>query len=96
MSYMLSGHWPYWVSEKTNSHPDELLRLRLNYADSSKSLAQQDFFSLANGLEGRTTNPVSLLLDSLQNPCADVGLDLSCMLEYKYPGKEVMTPEIDQ
>lgn len=87
---MLAGHWPYWKPEQINSHPDELLKIRLNYADSSKSLVEQDFFSLANGLEGRTTNPISLLLDSLQNPGADVGFDLPCMLEYRYhPDKEV-------
>lgn len=59
---MLAGNWPYWIPEQVKSHPDELLRARLNYADSHKSLVEQDLSTLANGLEGRTTNPVSLLV----------------------------------
>lgn len=59
---MLSGHWPYWIAERIHSHPDELLRARLNFADNKKSLVQQDLITLADGLEGRSTNPVSLLV----------------------------------
>lgn len=59
---MLSGHWPYWSVDKVQSHPDELLRARLNYADGHKSLVEQDLMMLADGLEGRSTNPVSLLV----------------------------------
>lgn len=117
---MLAGHWPYWRPDKIHAHPDELLRARLTYADSTKSLVEQDLVTLADGLEGRSTNPVSLLvskcqmspfdvydevrydanaifflhsneqLDSLQNPCADLGMDVPSMLCYKYhPDKEV-------
>lgn len=90
LSYMLSGHWPYWNTDKVQDHPDELLRARLNYADGQKSLVEQDLLMLADGLEGRSTNPVSLLLDSLQHPCADIGMDLPSMLEYKYhPEKQI-------
>uniref|UniRef100_A0A182MY86 FAD/NAD(P)-binding domain-containing protein n=1 Tax=Anopheles dirus TaxID=7168 RepID=A0A182MY86_9DIPT len=90
LSYMLAGHWPYWSPEKAQKHPDELLRARLNYYDSQKSLVEHDLFSLADGLEGRSTNPVSLLLDSLQHPCADLGMDLPSMVEYRYhPEKEI-------
>uniref|UniRef100_A0A182QJY1 FAD/NAD(P)-binding domain-containing protein n=1 Tax=Anopheles farauti TaxID=69004 RepID=A0A182QJY1_9DIPT len=90
LSYMLAGHWPYWSPEKAQRHPDELLRARLNYYDSQKSLVEHDLFSLADGLEGRSTNPVSLLLDSLQHPCADLGMDLPSMVEYRYhPEKEI-------
>lgn len=81
---MLSGNWPYWNSDKVHSHPDELLRARLSYAGSEQSLVQQDLETLADGLEGRSTNPVSLLLDSLQNPCADIGMTLPSMLTYRY------------
>ncbi|XP_049539789.1 oxidative stress-induced growth inhibitor 2-like [Anopheles darlingi] len=84
LSYMLAGHWPYWVPEQAQKHPDELLRARLNYYDAQKSLVEHDLFSLADGLEGRSTNPVSLLLDSLQHPCADLGMDLPSMVEYRY------------
>ncbi|XP_055385768.1 oxidative stress-induced growth inhibitor 2-like [Condylostylus longicornis] len=83
LSYMLAGNWPYWIPEKIEKHPDELLRARLNYADNSKSLVEQDLITLAEGLEGRSTNPVSLLLDSLEHPCADFGMELPSMLEYK-------------
>lgn len=62
LSYMLAGHWPYWSPEKAQKHPDELLRARLNYYDAQKSLVEHDLFSLADGLEGRSTNPVSLLV----------------------------------
>ncbi|KAG4066713.1 hypothetical protein HA402_007349 [Bradysia odoriphaga] len=84
LSYMLSGNWPYWDPEKITYHPDELLRARLSYADHTKSLVEQELKVLADGLEGRCTNPVSLLLDSLQNPCADLGMDLPSMLRYEY------------
>lgn len=59
---MLAGNWPYWKPDKITKHPDELLRARLNYADSNKSLVVQDLEALAEGLEGRSTNPVSLLV----------------------------------
>lgn len=91
LSYMLAGNWPYWSPAHIQNHPDELLRARLNYYDSQKSLVEHDLFSLADGLEGRSTNPVSLLLDSLQHPGADLGMDqLPCMVEYKFhPEKEI-------
>lgn len=62
LSYFFSGHWPYWTPEKTDKHPDELLRARLRHADGTKSLVEQDLFELADGIEGRSTNPVSLLV----------------------------------
>lgn len=67
LSYMLAGHWPYWIPEKIHAHPDELLRARLTYADSTKSLVEQDLVTLADGLEGRSTNPVSLLVSKVRN-----------------------------
>uniref|UniRef100_A0A1L8DD72 Uncharacterized protein n=1 Tax=Nyssomyia neivai TaxID=330878 RepID=A0A1L8DD72_9DIPT len=90
LSFMLAGHWPYWNPNDVESHPDELLRARLNYANNSKSLVEQDLATLADGLEGRSTNPVSLLLDSLTHPCADLGIELPSMLQYKYhPEKKI-------
>uniref|UniRef100_A0A1B0D525 Uncharacterized protein n=1 Tax=Phlebotomus papatasi TaxID=29031 RepID=A0A1B0D525_PHLPP len=90
LSFMLAGHWPYWNSQDVESHPDELLRARLNYADNGKSLVEQDLATLADGLEGRSTNPVSLLLDSLTHPCADLGMELPSMVHYKYhPEKKI-------
>ena len=62
LSYFLSGNFPYWSPEKVARHPDEILRARLDYADAQKSLVEQDLVELADGLEGRSTNPVSLLV----------------------------------
>ena len=62
LSYMLAGHWPYWLPDRVGQHPDEILQARLNYADAGKSLVEQDLVELAEGLEGRSTNPVSLLV----------------------------------
>lgn len=59
---MLAGNWPYWNPEQIANHPDELLRARLSCADPNKSLIEQDLIQLAEGLEGRSTNPVSLLV----------------------------------
>lgn len=36
------------------------------------------------GLEGRSSNPVSVLLDQLSHPCADQGLDLPPVIEWRY------------
>lgn len=65
LSYMLAGNWPHWNPQDITNHPDELLRARLSCADSKKSLVEQDLVELAEGLEGRSTNPVSLLVRSL-------------------------------
>ena len=62
MSYFLAGNWPYWKPELIESHPDELLKARLTFLDSSKSLVEHDLYALTQGLEGRTTNPISLLV----------------------------------
>lgn len=62
LSFMLSGHWPYWIPDTIKGHPDELLRARLQFSNNNKSLVLQDLITLADGLEGRSTNPVSLLV----------------------------------
>jgi hypothetical protein len=62
LSYFLAGNWPYWKPELIESHPDELLKARLTYLDASKSLIEHDLYSLTHALEGRSTNPVSLLV----------------------------------
>lgn len=61
----MAGNWPYWKTEELEAHPDELLRARLRFSDENKSLIEHDLFELAQGLEGRTTNPVSLLVNNL-------------------------------
>ena len=39
------------------------------------------------GLEGRTTNPIALLFDSLNHPQADLGLELPSLLDWKFSPK---------
>lgn len=70
LSYMLAGHWPYCVANDIAKHPDELLRARLQCTDLSQSLVEQDLMELSEGLEGRSTNPVSLLVCRLLNGIA--------------------------
>ena len=36
------------------------------------------------GLEGRSTNPVSVLFDALNHPDADLGEDKASLLEWKF------------
>ncbi|XP_066999389.2 oxidative stress-induced growth inhibitor 1 [Anabrus simplex] len=79
VSHLLAGHWPYYNGEP---HPDELLTARLRAAPPSRSLLEQDLHFLSQGLEGRCNNPVSLLLDALTHPCADLGLELPSLLEW--------------
>jgi hypothetical protein len=66
LSYFLAGNWCYWKKDEISAHPDELLRARLTFADANQSLVEHDLYSLAQGLEGRTTNPVSLLVSNFQ------------------------------
>ncbi|KAF5281837.1 hypothetical protein FQA39_LY05051 [Lamprigera yunnana] len=85
LSFMLSGNLPYLIS---TSHPDELLSARLNNLTNT-SLIQQDLLQLASGIEGRSTNPIALLLDSLIHPYADVGLELNSLIEWRKRGLEI-------
>lgn len=55
-----------------------------------KSLIRSPLEYICSGLEGRSINPVSVLLDSLQHPEADFGSEIpSCLMWRKIPGKEV-------
>lgn len=38
---------------------------------------------MMQGLEGRSNNPVSLLMDTLNHPCADLGLELPSLLGWR-------------
>lgn len=88
LSYMLSGHWPYWIPGRVANHPDELLRARLNFADSTKSLVEQDLINLADGLEGRSTNPVSLLV-------REKNINPICRMEYVKLLKSLVMAEVN-
>jgi hypothetical protein len=93
LSYMLAGNWPYWLPNEIDKHPDELLRARLNYADGDKSLIEQNLFELADGLEGRSTNPVSLLVrsDLISRNCCPTDFGVSCF-SARQPAKSVRRP----
>lgn len=85
LSYLLSGNMPYYVGQSE----DEMLHARLS-VQPDQSLVEQDLEFLAEGLEGRSNNPVSLLLDCLQHPQADLGLDLPSHLQWRQePGTRV-------
>lgn len=82
---MLSGNLPFVISD---DHPDEMLSMRLKSAV-NHCLVKQDLGHLATGIEGRSTNPVSLLLDALLHPCADIGMEMEPLVEFKKIGAEV-------
>ncbi|KZC09069.1 Oxidative stress-induced growth inhibitor 1 [Dufourea novaeangliae] len=83
LSYMLAGNWPYYTGEP---HPgDEMLTARLH---SSTRHGNEDtrnkLESLSSGLEGRIGGrPLSILMDQLQHPCVDMGLDVPSLLTWK-------------
>lgn len=81
LSYLLAGNWPYYNGAV---HPDEMLTTRLASAPPGRSIIQQDLRFLSQGLEGRSNNPVSLLMDTLNHPCADLGLELPSLLEWHH------------
>ncbi|XP_056641628.1 uncharacterized protein LOC130448341 [Diorhabda sublineata] len=85
LSFVLSGNVPYIVSD---AHPDEMLSARLRSAV-GQCLLYQDLEFLSQGLEGRSTNQVSLLMDALLHPNADMGWDLAPLVEFRKTGKEI-------
>jgi hypothetical protein len=75
LSLVLSGWLPYLVG----LHPDPALRSRLSSIESrSVDLLGSDLKHLADGLTGRSWNPMALLFDSLLQPMADSG---ACQLQ---------------
>lgn len=79
LSFYLSGNSPYYQGVSD----DEFLHSRL-MVEPHLSLIEQDLEFLSDGLEGRSNNPVALLLDYLQRPQADLGRDLPSLLEWRY------------
>ncbi|XP_070575773.1 oxidative stress-induced growth inhibitor 1-like [Ptychodera flava] len=80
LSYMLSGHWPYFNGKH---HPNQYLHQRLK-EQAELSILEQDLEYLSDGLEGRSSNPVSLLFDALHHPNADLGCSEPTCLEWRY------------
>lgn len=81
LSYLLSGYTPYLSPEA--SHPNTLLQSKLK-EQPHLSLLEQDLEYLCEGLEGRSSNPVAVLFDSLLLPDSDFGLDHISPLEWRY------------
>lgn len=81
LSVFLSGYRPYY---KGGTHSNEYLNEKLQKMNPKKSIVDQDLSFLAEGLEGRSPNPVALLLDALCRPDADLGVDNPSLLEWKF------------
>ncbi|XP_068578359.1 oxidative stress induced growth inhibitor 1 isoform X2 [Cebidichthys violaceus] len=81
LSYLLSGHTPYLSPGA--SHPNPLLHSKLR-EQPHLSLLEQDLEYLCEGLEGRSSNPVAVLFDSLLLPDSDFGLDHTSPLAWRY------------
>ncbi|XP_041837417.1 oxidative stress induced growth inhibitor 1 [Melanotaenia boesemani] len=81
LSYLLSGYTPYLSPEAW--HPNPLLHSKLR-ENPHLSLLEQDLEYLCEGLEGRSSNPMAVLFDSLLLPDSDFGLDHTSPLEWRY------------
>ncbi|KAF6323559.1 oxidative stress induced growth inhibitor family member 2 [Rhinolophus ferrumequinum] len=80
LSYMLSGYRPYLSPEAI--HPNAILHSKLEEAR-HLSIVDQDLEYLSEGLEGRSSNPVAVLFDTLLHPGADFGHDEPSVLHWK-------------
>ncbi|XP_061458731.1 oxidative stress-induced growth inhibitor 2 isoform X2 [Rhineura floridana] len=80
LSYMLSGYRPYLSPEA--EHPNPILHNKLKEA-SLLSIVDQELEFLAEGLEGRSSNPVAVLFDTLLHPDADFGFNYPPVLDWK-------------
>ncbi|XP_069740673.1 oxidative stress induced growth inhibitor 1 [Narcine bancroftii] len=72
LSYLLSGYRPYL--SPLASHPNPILQHKLE-ENHHLSIVGQDLEWLSEGLEGRSSNPVAVLFDTLLLPDGDYGLD---------------------
>ncbi|XP_078606547.1 oxidative stress-induced growth inhibitor 1-like isoform X2 [Branchiostoma floridae x Branchiostoma japonicum] len=86
LSYLLSGNWPY---VNNHPHPNPFLERKLR-ENPDCSILQQDLQYLSEGLEGRSNNPVALLMDTLCHPNADLGMDEpSCLQWNHHPARNI-------
>ncbi|KAB5583903.1 hypothetical protein PHYPO_G00101170 [Pangasianodon hypophthalmus] len=88
LSYLLSGYTPYFFPEAF--HPNPILHRKLK-ENSHLSLFEQDLEYLCEGLEGRSSNPLAVLFDSLLLPDSDFGLDCASPLVWRYEPERAMT-----
>ncbi|XP_072426379.1 oxidative stress-induced growth inhibitor 2 isoform X1 [Chiloscyllium punctatum] len=80
LSYLLSGYRPYMAAGAI--HPNPILQGKLEERR-HLSVVDQDLRYLSEGLEGRSSNPVALLFDTLLHPDADVRFDHPSVLQWK-------------
>ncbi|XP_029447485.1 oxidative stress-induced growth inhibitor 2 isoform X2 [Rhinatrema bivittatum] len=80
LSYMLSGYRPYLSPEAV--HPNPILHSKLEEAR-HLSILDQDLEYLSEGLEGRSSNPVAVLFDTLLHPDVDFGYKYPSVLQWK-------------
>lgn len=83
-SFMLAGNVPYLKEVPADLPIDDMLRARLENIPAGQSLYEADLSELAEGLEGRSQNPIPLLMDNLLRPCADLGIPADSLIEWKY------------
>ncbi|CAK1543651.1 unnamed protein product [Leptosia nina] len=83
-SFVLAGNVPYLKDIPEDLPIDEMLRARLSNLPPGQSLYDADLLELAEGLEGRSQNPISLLMDNLLRPCADLGIQADSLIEWRY------------
>ncbi|XP_063897396.1 oxidative stress-induced growth inhibitor 1 [Helicoverpa armigera] len=83
-SFMLAGNVPYLKDIPDDLPIDEMLRARLSNVPKGQSLYETDLIELAEGLEGRSHNPIPLLMDNLLRPCADMGIQADSLIEWKF------------
>ncbi|KAJ8247386.1 hypothetical protein GJAV_G00245790 [Gymnothorax javanicus] len=80
LSYFLSGYTPYL--KEVVSHPNPILHQKLQEI-SGQSLLEQDLEYLSEGLDGRSTSPLSLLFDALLRPDGDLGGSAESLLTWR-------------
>ncbi|XP_077349120.1 oxidative stress-induced growth inhibitor 2 [Lithobates pipiens] len=80
LSYLLSGYRPYLSPDSL--HPNPILHSKLEEAR-HLSIPEQDLEYLSEGLEGRSSNAVAVLFDTLLHPNADFGYDYQSVLQWK-------------
>ncbi|XP_023949358.2 oxidative stress-induced growth inhibitor 1 [Bicyclus anynana] len=83
-SFMLAGNIPHLKQIPDDLPIDEMLKIRLQNLPPGQNLLEVDLMALAEGLEGRSQNPIALLVDNLLRPCADLGIQEESLIEWRY------------
>ncbi|CAI5662342.1 oxidative stress-induced growth inhibitor 2 [Oreochromis niloticus] len=80
LSYLLSGYKPYL--DPATVHPNPILYRKLQDTK-HLPITEQDLEYLSEGLEGRSSNPVAVLFDTLLHPNADFGYKFPSVLQWR-------------